>query len=81
MIEERKFVPSKQEAKVLYYLRTHDGMSTLDACSEMILAPAKCVELLRNAGYNIETVWRKTETGRRYGVYVLHEGEVTNAEK
>lgn len=78
MIEERKYIPSKQEEKVLHYLRNHDGMTTLDACSEMVLAPAKCVQILRNAGYNIETIWKKTETGKRYGVYVLHEKEAAN---
>lgn len=74
MMKDREFIPSMQEQKVLDYLRDHDGMTTLDAYSEMICAPAKCIEVLRNAGYNIETVWRKSVTGRRYGVYVLHEG-------
>lgn len=75
----RKFIPSIQEQRVLDYLRDHDGMTTLDGYVEKICAPAKCVEVLRNAGYNIETVWRKTVSGKRYGVYVLHEGGEQNA--
>ena len=74
MMKDREFIPSIQEQQVLDYLRDHDGMTTLDALKIKILAPAKCIEILRNAGYNIETVWRKTVTGKRYGVYVLHEG-------
>lgn len=76
----RKFIPSMQEQHVLNYLRDHDGMTTLDGYAEKICAPAKCVEVLRNAGYNIETEWRKTVSGKRYGVYVLHEGGEQNAE-
>ena len=71
---------SKQDEQVLDYLRNHDGMTTADACREWILSPAKRVEELRLAGYDIETVYRYTETGRRYGVYVLHEGGSKNAQ-
>lgn len=64
---------NKQDMQVLAYLRSHDGMTTRDACEEYILSPAKRIQELRDAGYDIETVKRKTESGRKYGVYVLHE--------
>ena len=68
-----------QGAKVLAYLRSHEGMTMVDAINEWILSPAKRVEELRNAGYDIETVYKHTDTGRRYGMYVLHEGGEANA--
>ena len=70
----RLYIPAKQEGRILDYLREHDGMTTFDAMMDLrISAPAKCIEKLRNGGYDIETVWRKTNSGERYGVYVLHE--------
>ena len=70
---------TKQELQVLNYLRNHEGMTTHDANNEWILSPAKRIEELRNEGYNIETVYKRSGTGRRYGMYVLHEGGEPNA--
>lgn len=77
-----KYIPNKQAMEILNYLRTHEWMSTENACFELhILSPAKRIEELRNGGYQIETVWKKTASGKRFGVYVLHEGGEDNAEQ
>lgn len=70
-----------QSRKILEYLRTKGGLTTLDAWTQLqILSPAKRIQELRNGGFNIETEWRTTSNGKRYGVYVLHEeGREINA--
>lgn len=65
---------NKQCLKVLGYLRNNPGMTTIDAYTDLhILSPAKRVSELRNNGYQIETIWKRTKDGERYGMYVLHE--------
>lgn len=78
---KKGFIPTPQARAILNYLKNNTGITTLDAWSVLgILSPAKRIQELRNAGYNIETEWRKTNNGKRYGVYVLHlEGGESNA--
>ena len=64
---------NKQDMKVLAYLRSHEGMTTKDACDNYILSPTKRVQELRDAGFNIETVRKNSKAGRKFGMYVLHE--------
>ena len=65
-----------QAKQILDYLRTEGGLTTEKAWTELhILSPARRVQELRNGGFDIETQWRKSSNGRRYGVYVLHEEE------
>ena len=71
---------SRQSRQVLDFLRNNDGMTTLDAWNISVLSPAKRIQELRNAGYKIETKYKHTETGKRYGVYVLRKGGERNAE-
>ena len=72
----RTMAPTPQAQKVLNYLRNNTGLSTLDAWTILgVLSPAKRIEELRNRGFDITTEWRKTQNGKRYGVYVLHESE------
>lgn len=66
---------SKQSQTVLNYLRNNDGMSTIDAWEISILSPAKRIQELRNAGFKIDTLYKRTESGKRYGVYVLQKGD------
>lgn len=74
---------SKQCRKVLGYLRNHKGMTTIDSYMDLnILSPAKRISELRENGYQIETVWKHSLEGERYGMYILHEDrEGYNAEK
>lgn len=73
-MKELTFHP--QAKQILEYLRTKGGLTTLSAWTELqILSPARRIQELRNGGFNIETEWRKTTSGRRYGVYILHESE------
>ena len=73
-MKELTFHP--QAKQILEYLRTKGGLTTLSAWTELhILSPARRIQELRNGGFNIETEWRKTTSGRRYGVYILHETE------
>lgn len=71
---------NKQALQVLNYLRSHDGMTTRDAYAEWILSPAKRVEELRKEGYNIATVYKRSDNGKRYGTYVLIEGGADHAD-
>ena len=69
----KNYVPSPESRKVLKYLRDNYGMTTKDGFDLNILSPAKCIQELRNAGYSIETIYKKSLDRKRYGVYVLHE--------
>lgn len=72
MIKEKYL--SEQCRMVLAYLRKNGSMTTMDACVDLnVLSPAKRISELRNDGYNIETFYKRTSLGKRYGIYVLHE--------
>ena len=64
-----------QRARVLDYLKTHDGLTVKQAVTEMsIMSLPKRIEELRKAGHPITITYRVTKTGSRYGVYALQEG-------
>ena len=64
-----------QRARVLDYLKTHDGLTVKQAVTEMsIMSLPKRIEELRKAGYAISITYRVTKAGSRYGVYALQEG-------
>lgn len=69
-----EYALSKQSQTVLNYLRNNEGMSTIDAWEISVLSPAKRIQELRNAGYKIETIYKRTDAGKRYGVYKLDKG-------
>ena len=62
-------VKEKQYEKVLRLLRQKPH-TTMDFVAQYILAPQKCIEMLRNKGYNIET---QDVKGQKYKMYVLKE--------
>ena len=65
-----------QRAEVLNWLQTHDGLTVREAVTELnIMSLPKRIEELRKAKYNISTTYRKSNTGKRVGVYVLQKGE------
>ena len=64
-----------QRARVLDYLKTHDGLTVREAVTELsIMSLPKRIEELRKAGHPITITYRVTKTGSRYGVYALQEG-------
>ena len=64
-----------QRARVLDYLKTHEGLTVMEAVSDMgILSLPKRIEELRKAGHPITLTYRVTKSGARYGVYALQEG-------
>ena len=63
-----------QRARVLDYLKTHDGLTVMEAVTEMsIMSLPKRIEELRKAGHNISMDYKTTQSGARYGVYTLQE--------
>ena len=64
-----------QRARVLDYLKTHEGLTVMEAVSDMgILSLPKRIEELRKAGHPITLTYKVTKSGSRYGVYELQEG-------
>ena len=64
-----------QRARVLDYLKTHEGLTVMEAVSDMgILSLPKRIEELRKAGHPITLTYKVTKSGARYGVYALQEG-------
>lgn len=63
-----------QTDKVLEWLRKYDGLTTREAVLELnIMCLPKRIEELRKQGYRIETNYKTTNNGARYGVYSLTE--------
>lgn len=62
-------VKEKQYEKVLRLLR-QKPQTTMDFVAQYILAPQKCIEMLRDKGYDIETQDVKNQ---KYKMYVLKE--------
>ena len=63
-----------QRARDLDYLKTHDGLTVMEAVTEMsIMSLPKRIEELRKAGHNISMDYKTTQSGARYGVYTLQE--------
>lgn len=63
--------PSQMEI-VLDYLLTHGELTTRKAVTELnIMCLPKRIEELRKAGVAIETNYRTSPNGARYGVYTL----------
>lgn len=68
-------VKEKQYEKVLRLLRQKPH-TTMDFVAQYILAPQKCIEMLRDKGYDIET---QDVKGQKYKMYVLKESnQVSN---
>lgn len=64
-----------QRARVLDYLKTHEGLTVMEAVSDMgILSLPKRIEELRKAGHPITLTYKVAKSGARYGVYALQEG-------
>ena len=64
-----------QRARVLDYLKTHEGLTVMEAVSDMgILSLPKRIEELRKAGHPITLTYKVTKSGARYGVYALQKG-------
>ena len=63
-----------QRARVLDYLKTHEGLTVKEAVTEMsIMSLPKRIEELRKAGHNITMNYKTAPSGARYGVYTLQE--------
>lgn len=61
--------------QTLYLLRAHpEGVTQLRALEEIgsFRLGARIYEL-RDAGYDIETTWAESFSGKRFAKYVLHE--------
>lgn len=62
----------KQKAAVLDWLQTRGDLTVRMAVTELnIMSLPKRIEELRKDGKDIRTVYRRSENGKRYGVYVL----------
>lgn len=68
-------VPKRtQRDKILSYLRKNGTLTVREAITELnIMSAPKRIEELRKEGYLIKLEWRRTQTGSRYGVYMLEE--------
>jgi hypothetical protein len=65
---------SKQTEKVLEWLRTQGELTTLEAVTELhIMSLPRRIMELRRQGIEIETEYRTSPGGVRYGVYYLKE--------
>ena len=65
-----------QAALVLDWLKRYGEITTREAVTELnIMSLAKRIEELRKRGHIIETEYRKSPSGARYGVYSLYYGE------
>lgn len=63
-----------QNERVLAYMRTHKGITALDAIrlpGGMVMRLAARIADLRDDGYTIDTEMEKTEKGKRYARYFL----------
>ena len=67
----------RQKAAVMEWLQTRGDLTVRMAVTEMnIMSLPKRIEELRKDGKDIRTVYRRSENGKRYGVYVLVKKEV-----
>lgn len=63
-----------QNNKILEYMRTHNGITTFDAFAKLrITRLSGRIHELRHSGHNISLVWEESESGARYGRYLLNE--------
>lgn len=63
-----------QRDRVMTWLRAHGTLTVREAVTELnIMSVPKRIEELRKAGVPISMRWVQTDTGSRYGVYVLEE--------
>ena len=61
-----------QRAAVLNWLQNHGGLTVREGVTELgIMSLPKRIEELRSEGHEIATVYRKSKSGSRYGVYML----------
>lgn len=63
-----------QNERVLEYMRTHKGITALDAMrlpDDMVMRLAARISELREDGYTIDKEMEKTEKGKRYARYFL----------
>lgn len=66
----------RQKAAVLDWLQTRGDLTVRMAVTELnIMSLPKRIEELRKDGKDIRTVYRRSENGKRYGVYVLVKKE------
>ena len=64
----------KQTELVLSYLKTFGELTNSEAVEELhVLALARRIMELRRAGHEIDTTYRTSPDGNRYGVYTLRE--------
>ena len=63
-----------QAERVLDYMKTHDGITVVEAIVNMepsILALPRRIKDLKNKGYNIEMTWQRRPNGEKFGLYRL----------
>ena len=63
-----------QAERVLDYMKTHDGITVVEAIVNMepsILALPRRIKDLKNQGYNIEMTWQRRPNGEKFGLYRL----------
>lgn len=66
----------RQKAAVMEWLQTRGDLTVRMAVTELnIMSLPKRIEELRKDGKDIRTVYRRSENGKRYGVYVLVKKE------
>lgn len=66
----------KQKAAVMNWLQERGDLTVRMAVTELnIMSLPKRIEELRKDGKDIRTVYRRSENGKRYGVYVLVKKE------
>lgn len=66
----------KQKDAVMNWLQEHGDLTVRMAVTELnIMSLPKRIEELRKDGKYIRTVYRRSENGKRYGVYVLVKKE------
>lgn len=63
---------TNQRDRVLKWLRTKGELTTYQAVTELgIMSLPRRIMELKRAGHEIETIYRTSSTGARYGVYRL----------
>lgn len=66
----------KQKAAVMNWLQERGDLTVRMAVTELnIMSLPKRIEEIRKDGKDIRTVYRRSENGKRYGVYVLVKKE------
>lgn len=65
---------TKQTKKVLDFMRRNDGITVWEAVYYLsVLSLARRIKDLKEEGYNITKIYKKTPNGQRYALYQLKE--------